>query len=297
MEKRLAIITINWKKYALTKELLLSLKKSTYPIDVYVADNEHDELSSKKYLVPHCKEVISFKENTGYAFPNNHIAKRIHNKYELILFINNDCRVEADTVEKLVNAYDEAENIGIFQPLLLHYDNSELIQSAGFLSARGSKYGGFRYESKQLSEVASKFSPIMEENLLYGACFLINAKDYGAVGGFDESYYYQMEDVDLGKRLVRILGYKLFVVTDSIVYHKSHGSESLRGPRHIYYWMRNYLKIISDTPTKRIGIYIFAVVSILTLLGLSMFSKRIKAIKDAFYDYVRGNFHKNIEYV
>lgn len=297
MEKRLAIITVNWKKYDLTKELLLSIQKSNFPIDVYVGDNESDELASKKYLVPNCEEVIPFKVNTGFAYPNNYIAKKINTKYELLLFINNDCRIKEDAIENLVNAYDECDHKGVFQPLLLNYNNSKLIQSAGFLSILGSKYGGFRYESKELSMVSSSLSKLMEEKLLYGACFLINAKDYQEVGGFDESYYYQMEDVDLGKRLVKHLNFKLYVVTDAIVYHKSHGSESLRGPRHIYYWIRNYLKIISSNQIQRICVYILVIIGLLPLSVLSKFSTKIKAIKDAFLDFIKGKFYKNENYL
>lgn len=136
----------------------------------------------------------------------------------------------------------------------------------------------------------------MEEKLLYGACFLINATDYQEIGGLDESYYYQLEDVDLGKRLCKILGYKLFVVSDSFVYHKSHGSESLRGPRHIYYWIRNFLKINSDTFLKKLFVIIVALISLLPLFLLGIFSQRIMAIKDAVSNYISGKFHKNREY-
>lgn len=296
MEKRVAVITINWKKYDLTKKLLLSLKKSTYPIDVFVGDNDSDAKSLRSHLVHYCKEVIPFKANTGFAYPNNYIAKRIYANYELLLFINNDCRIKEDAIEKLVNAYDNTDHKGVFQPILLNYNNPELIQSAGFISVTGSKYGGFKYESKRLSEVTSKLRPIMEEKLLYGACFLINATDYQEIGGLDESYYYQLEDVDLGKRLCKILGYKLFVVSDSFVYHKSHGSESLRGPRHIYYWIRNFLKINSDTFLKKLFVIIVALISLLPLFLLGIFSQRIMAIKDAVSNYISGKFHKNREY-
>ena len=86
-KKLIALITINWKRYDLTKKLFISLQNSTVKPDTYLVDNECDA-SKVADVAPYCREVFKFRENTGYSFANNHAAKKIGRNYEYLLFIN-----------------------------------------------------------------------------------------------------------------------------------------------------------------------------------------------------------------
>jgi len=73
---------------------------------------------------------------------------------------------------------------------------------------------GIVYNSK------TKTDDIKEISSARGACMLIRKKIFDKLGGFDEKFFFSFEDVDLGWRSW-ILGYKVVVVPNSIVYHSA----------------------------------------------------------------------------
>ena len=73
LNKKIAIIIVNWKQYELTINCLLSVQKVEYKnLEVILVDNESNFEKINKIKSDFNKvEVIESKENLGFASANN----------------------------------------------------------------------------------------------------------------------------------------------------------------------------------------------------------------------------------
>ncbi|HLB52026.1 hypothetical protein A3F07_03575 [candidate division WWE3 bacterium RIFCSPHIGHO2_12_FULL_38_15] len=289
--KLLALITINWKRYDLTKNLLVSIQKSTVRPDVYLVDNEFDEQKSIE-LGPFCKEIYKFKENTGYSFANNYAAKKTDLTYEYLLFTNNDIIVDSGAVETLLKYAKKLPPHSVLHPISLKYNNPAEISSAGSLNILGPGVG-YRYENKKLAKVKGALKPVMDQNYLYGSCFLIKSDDFLDVGGFDERFYIYHEDNDLSRRLRRKFNSKFFCITEAVVYHVQHGSEPFHQKRHLYYTYRNIALYLTDNRKIKEAFIKFGCKLVNICLYLFRKNENVEAVYTGFNDYIRGIFGRS----
>ena len=290
-KKLIALITINWKRYDLTKKLFISLQNSTVKPDTYLVDNECDA-SKVADVAPYCREVFKFRENTGYSFANNHAAKKIGRNYEYLLFINNDTLVEPETIEIMLDYAKKLPQHSILHPLNLKYDEPNIITSAGSLNILGPGVG-YRFESAKLSKVKSRLKPVMKQNYLHGACFLINSKDFLDVGGFDERFYIYHEDNDLGRKLKKKFNSTFYCVTEAVIYHKHHGSEPFHKERHWYYTIRSIALYLTDNNKYKKAFIRFICRLANLLLWPFKTDSNIKAVRTGLRDYLEGNFGRS----
>ena len=73
-----------------------------------------------------------------------------------------------------------------------------------------------------------------------GACLFIRREVYLKAGGLDESFFAHMEEIDLCWR-VKLLGYKIYTVPQSHMYHLGGATLSASEPRKTYLNFRNNL--------------------------------------------------------
>jgi GT2 family glycosyltransferase len=78
-----------------------------------------------------------------------------------------------------------------------------------------------------------------------GAACLMPRRVFNELGGFDETFFFSHEDVDLSYR-ARLLGYRCRFVADAVVRHHGSGSSGKASAFAVYYGQRNlewlYLK-------------------------------------------------------
>ena len=214
-----AIILVNWNGKDVTIDCLESLKKVDYsPFKVYVVDNDStddsvEEISAKHQWVT----IIQSDRNRFFAGGNNlgwQYVKRDNPKY--VLFLNNDTEVAPDFLNHLVNKIQEDSSIGMVGPKIYHYDKPDLIWSAGgyinFFKGKTAHYG-----LRQIDH--SQWDSEQEVDYLTGCAQLIRADLLYKLDGYDESYVMYSEDTDICYRL-REMGYKIFYVPESKIWHK-----------------------------------------------------------------------------
>jgi GT2 family glycosyltransferase len=80
-----------------------------------------------------------------------------------------------------------------------------------------------------------------EPHWITGACMLIRRAAYEAVSGFDESYFFYFEDVDICTRLRRA-GWNILYRPESVVIHFGGGSDPLGNPRIVLSYRREQLR-------------------------------------------------------
>lgn len=215
---KILIVIVNYNGLNLLKKNLPSVVGIQYPnFDVVVVDNASID-SSVEYLgkeFPTVK-VVASKENTGYGRGNN-LGVNTYPNYDAYLFLNNDVSVPKDFLGKMVKVLESSNEIGVVGPKVLYSKKSKgkyIINSAGVeIDSHFLSYD--RYDGKIDSE---RYSVIEEVDAVMGGAFLVKREVFEKSNGFSDKMFLYYEDIDLSLR-IRDLGYKIYYVGTSCVYH------------------------------------------------------------------------------
>lgn len=123
---------------------------------------------------------------------------------EFLLVCNSDLVVQPGSIGSLVEAIGNDPLVGIVGPRLVELDGS-LYPSARCFPSLGDAIGhglvglvtNDNRFSKRYKMLGWDHASSRQVDWVSGACFLARRKAYTALGGFDESYFMYMEDVDL----------------------------------------------------------------------------------------------------
>ena len=202
-----SIIIVNFNGKIQLEKCLNSLKKVNYDqFETILVDNNSTDNSiefvQKNFPLT---KIIKLDKNYGFAKPNNVGAKNAKGKF--LLFLNNDTVVTPNFISEMINTVKNDPTIAICQSLLLKPDGK--VESSGdFINNLG-----LAYSSKDLP------NSVKEILSARGASMIVRKDSFWELDGFDESYFASFEDVDLGWR-AWILGYRVVLVPDSVVYHE-----------------------------------------------------------------------------
>lgn len=225
---KVSIIIVNYNGKELLKKCLDSLFKIEYDnFEVIIVDNNSTdntiEFITKNYP---SIQILKLDSNKGFAEPNNLAAKIA--KGDFLLFLNNDTVVTPNFISEMMKILEHDKTIGICQSLLLKPDGS--IDSSGdFIDKLGVVYNS-KTKIKEIRNISSA----------RGASMLIEKKIFNKLGGFDEKFFFSFEDVDLGWR-TWILGYKVVIVPNSIVYHSAGTTTSKLKSESAFHGLKNQL--------------------------------------------------------
>lgn len=212
------VIVLNWCGEEDTVACIESLQRSTYSslsillIDNASPDGSGDRLHSRFPDIPY----LQTGSNLGYAGGNNRGFERaLAERTDYVVVLNNDTVVDAGCVGALVQT---AENTGaaIVAPKILYYDAPNVVWYAGGDFSRMRVLGVHRREGMADTVDVGTAEPI---SFATGCCFLIRAEVLRQVGGFDESYFAYVEDVELSVRIARA-GFQMLVEPNARVLHR-----------------------------------------------------------------------------
>lgn len=156
---------------------------------------------------------IDLPSNPGFAVACNRGARACQSPW--LLFLNPDCLVEPDTLDRLGRTLRGNERIGVLGALLV--DTQGRPEPASLrrdpLPARAiaSALGLDRFESFEGVPLPIPFgqqSPL-QGDAVSGALMLIRRDAFNAARGFDEGYFMHAEDLDLCRR-IRELGFEVW---------------------------------------------------------------------------------------
>jgi len=244
---KVAIIYLSFHCEPYMDDVVSALKKLSYPKDrvaFVIVDNPHPQYgSSVRYIeetvmplsgveLPQVV-ILPQKENLGFAGGNNvGIQWAINNRYDYVYFHNNDGFVAADSLEPLIAAMENDKTIGIAQPMILLYPETNLINTDGnSFHYLGLAFCGNLRKPKE----SVKHQPVEEIGYASGAAQLMRVDLLKQYGAWDHDFFLYHEDLEYSLR-VRALGYKIVLVPDSVFYHKYSFS---RNKEKFYYIERN----------------------------------------------------------
>jgi GT2 family glycosyltransferase len=216
LNKKLAIIIVNWKQYDLTKKCLLSINKTKFNNHkIILVDNESSEKKLNVLLNDFNNlKVIQNKLNLGFGVANNQaITYALDKNYDYVMLLNNDTEVDKNFIIPLINNIEKNTSIGGVQPLIMNYNKRDLIWSAGGYI---NKFFGNTTTNKSLEKK-------LNLDWITGCCMLLKTEVIKKTKLLDENFFAYYEDVDWSLR-IKDLGYSLQLVETSLIYH--HGSIS-----------------------------------------------------------------------
>lgn len=283
LEKRNFIIIINYNNYQDTIECIASIKQQTNKFCVpVIVDNASTNESVKviKNTYPDCV-LIENNDNLGFSGANNIGADyALKENADIITFLNNDMVLLPNFFEVIL---DEIEDNQCICPLMLYYDDKNLINYAG---------GYFDYK-KGAGTTPDRGKPLndrvfqrKEVTLAHGGCCVMTAKTYLNLGPWKTEYFLYREDDEYSARMAT-KGISVIFEPRAVLYHKenaSTGTEKGSAFRN-YYLMRNRLYNIK---LYKLGIMveIRAITSAILnysrylLLGKQEYKYNLKAVMD-----------------
>jgi len=242
---KITIIILNYNGMSDLKECLpsvLALDDSDY--DVLVVDNGSTDGScafiSETY--PEVK-LLKLDNNLGFAEGNNAGLKEAFNSgAEYVSLLNNDTKVDANWLKGFRKAFTDFDNVGICGGLILDW-HGRIVEYDGSIFNPKNASGG--YVDKPVEELGDRGKFYFETAYACGGSCSISKECYIKIGGFDTSFYFYNEDVDLCLR-AWIHGFRVLYSPESIIYHRRGASvrRSANPGFRDYYGLRNALTTV-----------------------------------------------------
>ena len=243
MEKKVAIVILNWNGQAMLEKYMPSvLQYSKDEATVYVADNASTD-QSMEMLRQHFPGVklIQLEKNWGFAEGYNKALKQVDAEYYLLL--NSDIEVTHHWLTPMTEYMDNHPDVAACQPKLLSIFDKDRFEYAG---ASGGYLDHFGYPFCR----GRIFETVEEDNGQYdyatdilwatGAALMIRSKDYWEAGG---RFFAHNEEIDLCWRL-RIRGRRIVCLPESYVYHVGGGTLPKGNPMKTFLNFRNNLTML-----------------------------------------------------
>lgn len=233
--------------------------------------------------------LIRCDKNYGYAGGCNRGAKEANGKY--LLFLNNDTSHETGWIEPLVETMGEDPSIAAVQPKILNYYEKDMFDYAGgsggtmdllcFPFVRGRLFLTREKDRGQYDNSVQIF-------WASGTAFLMRKSIFEQSGGFDVVFFAHQEEIDLQWRL-QLMGYKIYVNPQSIIYHKNALTLPMHSPMKKYLNSRNNLIMLLTNYSLPISIYLFPIrlafefVAVFYAIALFDFSHVIAIFRSLFW--------------
>jgi len=225
------IVLVNWNKPFLTLECVKSIKKSYFKnYKIVVVENGSTDNSVELLTNNDDFHLIISSENLGYTGGNNIAIKYcLKQNSDFIFLLNNDTLLLPDTIGILLNSAKKDKTIGIIQPKIFFYPESDKLWCGPtsfnklFLTSRLEGYNKFDTE---------KYSETKELPFSVGCATFIKSEVFNTIGLLDDDFFAVCEDVDFGIRAVKAK-YKIIYEPNSIIYHLE--SISAGGINNYYY--------------------------------------------------------------
>ena len=240
--KDIAVVILNWNGKTLLETFLPSVIKYSNDAIIYVADNASTD-TSVAFVEEHFPTVklIRNSENGGYAKGYNDALKHIDEP--LLCLLNSDIEVTENWLQPIVSEFNTDKNTAIIQPKLLDYKNKSHFEYAGaaggFIDKFGYPYCRGRIFNT-IEEDKGQYNDTVPIFWASGACLFIRNSVFKELGGFDESYFAHMEEIDLCWRAFN-KNYKSKYVGASVVYHVGGATLSNTSSKKTYLNFRNSL--------------------------------------------------------
>ncbi|MBX7227459.1 MAG: glycosyltransferase family 2 protein [Chitinophagales bacterium] len=236
-EKLVSVVILNWNGVAMLEKFLPTVIQYTDVsiADIVVADNGSTD-NSIDFLIRNFPEVkiVRNDKNYGFAGGYNESLKHINSEYYVLL--NSDVEVTDGWLAPMLAKMQSDERIFACQPKLRDFNKRTFFEYAGAAGGYIDKLGYPFCRGRIMDfceEDTGQYDVATEIFWASGACIMVRADLFKACGGFDADFFAHMEEIDLCWRM-KNLGYSVWYVPESVVYHVGGGTLQKSNPRKTY---------------------------------------------------------------
>lgn len=243
--KTAAIVILNWNGSHMMRQYLPTVIKNSPEAEVIIADNAStdDSIEMLQSNFPEIRTII-LDRNYGFAEGYNKALEQIEAEYYILL--NSDVDVPEGWLSPLLAFMESNPDVAACQPKLRAIKDRDCFEYAGAAGGYLDKYG-YPFCRGRIFDTVEKDNGQYDENkeILWatGACMMVRSKDYWEAGGLDGRFFAHNEEIDLCWRL-RLMGKKIFCITDSVAYHLGGGTLPKGNPRKTFLNFRNNLTML-----------------------------------------------------
>lgn len=239
----LAIIILNWNGANDTIECLNSIKKNeNYKYNIFLLDNNSEKKSIqslKKWINSNWREKILFldandfldlkdynisnfflirsDENLGFAKGNNFVLRKIKNKFNYFLLLNNDTVIGENSITKMLKYQKENSKTKVLSCDIRLYSTPEKLWNAG---GYFTWYGDRKYYSQsKIDNLIEKEIISIESPFVTGCAMMVENDIIDKNGLFTEKFFFGEEDFNLCKKLNKN-DIKVETLLTTTIYHK-----------------------------------------------------------------------------
>lgn len=248
------IVILNWNGAQHLARFLPSVVRNTPSwAGIVVADNgstdDSLELLSNRFPTV---ETIRLDKNYGFAGGYNRALERIEADYAVLL--NSDVETPEGWLEPLIATLEAMPDVAAVAPKLLSVAEPDRFEYAGaaggyidylgYPFCRGRILGATERDEGQYDDARDVF-------WVSGAAFCCRLEAFRRAGGFDETFFAHMEEIDLCWRM-QLAGMRIRIEPRSRVYHLGGGTLPTSSPAKLFYNHRNNLAMIFKcAPTRQ----------------------------------------------
>jgi hypothetical protein len=222
-----SIIIVNYKDYDITERCISSVIKFTSGLsyEIILVDNNSDTGKAEKFKQKFCEVIyIANQENNGFAAANNQGLSKVKGKY--VLLLNNDTLFIEDTLQKVYD-FSEQNELSCFIGCKLLNEDLTHQESITDFDNLGNVLGENLFFYKVFPNIRIfnryylnrlDFDKQIEVDVIKGAFIFCPTKQLKSLGGFDESFFFYGEEVDLCYRFKAMGGKVIYLPTTSIIH-------------------------------------------------------------------------------
>ena len=263
-----SIIIVNWNGRDHLRRCLNSVADQTFrDYEVLVVDNGSED-GSADMVRSDFPNVRLFEQNTnlGFAKANNLAAAAARGQW--LALLNNDAFPLPEWLEALVNATQEKPQYASFASCLLRHGR------AGILDGAGDSYHVFGRPWRN-GHNQPLISPWTQPRPVFGPCAaaaLYRRNVFLSLGGFDESFFCYLEDVDLAFRM-NLAGRPCYYVPNAKVFHVGSATQGRHSAFTRYHGHRNLVwTFVKNMPGSLFWLYLpgHVALNIVSLIGFAV---------------------------
>ncbi len=241
----IAVVILNWNGQALLERFLPSVISNSSAANIYVIDNASED-NSVLFLKSNFPGInlVQLESNLGYAGGYNHGLRHID--ADIYCLLNNDVRVDKDWLLPVISAFEEDPSLGAAQPTIRDLKNPEQFEYAGAAGGFIDRYGYPFCRGRLFETIEADEGQYDHNNNIFwasGACLFIRKSVFDSSGGFDESFFAHMEEIDFCWR-IHNSGFSVKHIPGSKVFHLGGGTLSHSSPRKTFLNFRNSLLML-----------------------------------------------------
>ena len=208
----IAVVIVNFNSGDLLARCIAHLERQSRPADrILVVDNHSADHSLDALSTRPAVEIVQLEKNLGGAAANN-VAFRELADTDYIITLNPDAFPEPDFIESLQRAAERHPDCASFATRMLRCD--------GRIDGTGDTYHVSGLVWRTGHGQPERAADLMKREV-FAACAgaaMYRTSEVLKAGGFDDSFFCYVEDVDLGYRL-QLAGNHCLYIPDATVVH------------------------------------------------------------------------------